>query len=62
MPERIDHDGRGNLDMSVSDVQLFQLEYLADNRVWMRLHRDNAPDIVIWLTSREKIAGSVERI
>jgi len=46
MPERIDYDDRGNLEISVSNVQLFQLEYMTDNRVWMRLHRDDGPDIV----------------
>ena len=62
MPERIDHNNRGNLEVSVSNVQLFQLEYVSDNRVCMRLHRDGAPDIVIWLTSREKITGTTERL
>ena len=47
MPERIDYDDSGNLEISVSNVQLFQLEYMTDNRVWMRLNRDDGPDIVI---------------
>jgi len=62
MPERIDYDDRGNLEISVSNVQLFQLEYMTDNRVWMRLHRDDGPDIVIWLSSRQKLTGTTERI
>jgi hypothetical protein len=62
MAERIDRDDRGNLDISVSNVELFQLEYTDDNRVVMRLHRDDAPDIVISLSSREKITGITERV
>jgi hypothetical protein len=62
MLERIEHDKDGNLEISVSNVQLFQLEYIAHNRVRMHLHRDDAQDIVIWLSSREKINGSTERI
>jgi hypothetical protein len=62
MPERISYDHHGNLELSVSSIQLLQLEYMSDNRVWMRLHRDNGSDIVVWLVSREKITGTTERV
>jgi len=62
MAERIDRDDRGNLHISVSNVALFQLEYTDDNHVAMRFHLEDAPDIVISLSSREKITAITERV
>ena len=62
MAERIDRDDRGNLDISVSNVALFQLEYTDGNHIAIRLHLDDAPDIVISLSSREKITVITERV
>lgn len=62
MSEHVGYDDSGNLEISVSSVQLFQLEYVAENRLCMRLHRDDAQDIIIWLSSRDKITGTTERL
>jgi hypothetical protein len=58
MTDRIDYDETGNLDdVAVSDVELFRLEYMDDNSVWIRLYRHDKPDIVIWLGAAGKITG-----
>ena len=56
--KRVDYDETGNLDdVAVSDVSLFRLEYMDDNRIWIRLYRKGTPDLVIHLESAGKISG-----
>ena len=55
---RIDYGKNGNLDdVAVSDVELFRLEYMDDNHIWIRLYRKKKRDIVFTLTAKGKISG-----
>jgi hypothetical protein len=57
--DRIDYDDAGNLDdVAIENVRMFRLEYMDDNRIWIRLYRDNKPDLVFHLEAAGKIAGS----
>jgi hypothetical protein len=59
MTDRIDYDDAGNLDdVAIENVLMFRLEYMDDNRIWIRLYRDNKPDLVFHLEAAGKIAGS----
>jgi hypothetical protein len=59
MTDRIDYDDAGNLDdVAIENVWMFRLEYMDDNRIWIRLYRDNKPDLVFYLEVAGKIAGS----
>ena len=58
-PDRIDYDDNGNLDdVAIENVRMFRLEYMEDNRIWIRLYRDNKPDLVFNLEAAGKIAGA----
>ena len=57
--DRIDYDAAGNLDdVAIENVRMFRLEYMDDNRIWIRLYRDNKSDLVFYLEAAGKIAGS----
>lgn len=58
MMDRIDYDDAGNLDdVVIENVRTFRLEYMDKNRIWIRLYRDNKPDLVFHLEAAGKIAG-----
>ena len=62
MSDRIDYDDNGNLDdVVIKDVSMFRLEYMAHNKIWIKLYKNEGDDIVIWLDSRKKINGIVEK-
>jgi hypothetical protein len=57
--KRVDYDETGNLDdVAVSNVSLFRLEYMDVNKIWIRLYRKGAPDLVIHLAASGKITGA----
>ena len=57
--DRIDYDDAGNLDdVAIENVRMFRLEYMDDNRIWIRLYRDNKSDLVFHLEAAGKIAGT----
>lgn len=59
MIDRIDYDDAGNLDdVAIENVLMFRLEYMDDNRIWIRLYRDNKPDLVFQFQAAGKIAGT----
>lgn len=58
---RIDYGKNGNLDdVVIDDVELFCLEYMDDDHIWIRLYRKNKKDVIITLTARNKIVGTHE--
>lgn len=57
--DRIDYDDTGNLDdVVIANVRMFRLEYMDENRIWIRLYRDNKADLVFHLEAAGKIAGA----
>ncbi len=59
---RIDYDHKGDLDdVAISDVTMFRLEYMDNNRIWIRCYLEDREDVIINLSSNSKINGVVER-
>lgn len=58
--DRIDYsDGRID-DVVVHNVEMFRLEFMDDNQVWMRCYRKDGTDIVFRLSSSTPITGHHE--
>jgi hypothetical protein len=63
MSDRIDSDGKGNLDdVVIENVALFHMEWMDDKTVWMRCYKTadgySDDDVVFWLTiEKGKIVG-----
>lgn len=54
--DRFDYDSMGNLDdVVVKNVEMFRLEYMDENIVWIRCYCEGKPDVVINLSSVTKI-------
>lgn len=57
--DRIDYDDAGNLDdVVIENVRMFRLEYMDENRIWIRLYRYDKTDLVFHLEAPGKIAGA----
>lgn len=57
--DRIDYGGDGNLDdIAISNVEMFRMEWMDDNSVWIKCYRDGKPDVVFHLNARGKITGT----
>ncbi len=57
MPDRFDY-ANGNLDdVVVENVDMFRLEYMSPNHIWLKCYRKDKPDIRFSLTARGKITG-----
>lgn len=60
MADRIDYDSKGNLDdVVIENVDMFRLEYMSDNCVWLACYRkpEAGGDVVFWLNAKGKITG-----
>ena len=61
MADRIDYNKNGDLDdVVVPNVEMFRLEYMDDNTVWIKCYRTGKTDVVFWLNARGKITGRHE--
>ncbi len=61
MADRIDYSDDGNLDdVAIENVDMFRLEYMAGNCIWIRCYRkdENGGDVVFWLNAKGKITGT----
>ena len=58
--DRVTFMDAGLDEVFVHEPVAFHLEYMANNQVWMRVDRVDQPAIVIWLTARGKITGTVQ--
>lgn len=59
--DRVDLDDDGQVDdVAVWDCSLFRLERMSDDHVWIRVYRENSPDLVFQLGSKTKIDIMVE--
>lgn len=57
-PDRIDCDGRGDLDEIVlNDVSMFRMERMNDGYFWIKCYREDKPDVVFNLNAKGKITG-----
>jgi len=52
------YDDAGNLDdVAVSHVDIFRLEYMDQNRVWLCCYKPDGSRVSFWLSARGKITG-----
>lgn len=60
MSDRIDLNHKGNLDdVVIENVDMFRLEYMAGNSIWIRCYRkdEHGGDVVFWLNAKGNIKG-----
>lgn len=59
MQYRIDCDDTGELDdVALTGVEMFRMERMSHNSIWIRLYRHGGDDIVFNVGSRDKIEWS----
>lgn len=55
------YDDAGNLDdVAVSNVEMFRLEYMDRNRVWLCCYKPDGTRVSFWLSARGSINGHHE--